>query len=73
MRDVLKHYDAETRALLPDVGHYRGPAGYSEENLKRARASLERLYAALRGTDKSSGPGESSARRLKRAFRGGDE
>ncbi|MGQ7181110.1 DALR domain-containing protein, partial [Escherichia coli] len=26
---------------------------YSEENLKQARAALERLYTALRGTDKS--------------------
>ncbi len=29
---------------------------YSEENLKQARAALERLYTALRGTDKTVAP-----------------
>ena len=30
-------------------GHYRSQLNYSEDNLKQARASLERLYTALRG------------------------
>ena len=34
-------------------GHYRSQLNYSEENLKQARSALERLYTALRGTDKS--------------------
>ncbi|WP_226568858.1 cysteine--tRNA ligase [Mangrovibacter yixingensis] len=53
VRDVLKYYDAETVRYFLMSGHYRSQLNYSEENLKQARASLERLYTALRGTDKS--------------------
>ncbi|QKO14816.1 Cysteine--tRNA ligase [Dickeya solani] len=51
MRDVLMHYDAETIRYFLISGHYRSQLNYTEENLKQARASLERLYTALRGTD----------------------
>ncbi len=56
VRDVLKYYDAETVRYFLMSGHYRSQLNYSEENLKQARASLERLYTALRGTDKSAAP-----------------
>ncbi len=56
VRDVLKYYDAETVRYLPDVGRLSRQLNYSEENLKQARAALERLYTALRGTDKSVAP-----------------
>lgn len=51
VRDVLKHYDAETVRYFLMSGHYRSQLNYSEENLKQARSALERLYTALRGTD----------------------
>jgi cysteinyl-tRNA synthetase len=51
IRDVLAHYDAETVRYFLMSGHYRSQLNYSEENLKQARASLERLYTALRDTD----------------------
>ncbi|WP_157902385.1 class I tRNA ligase family protein, partial [Escherichia coli] len=51
VRDVLKYYDAETVRYFLMSGHYRSQLNYSEENLKQARAALERLYTALRGTD----------------------
>lgn len=51
VRDVLKHYDAETVRYFLMSGHYRSQLNYSEENLKQARTALERLYTALRGTD----------------------
>ncbi|MGL9734116.1 MAG: cysteine--tRNA ligase [Symbiopectobacterium sp.] len=51
VRDVLKYYDAETVRYFLMSGHYRSQLKYSEENLKQARSSLERLYTALRGTD----------------------
>ncbi|PWW08178.1 cysteine--tRNA ligase [Mangrovibacter plantisponsor] len=54
VRDVLKYYDAETVRYFLMSGHYRSQLNYSEENLKQARASLERLYTALRGTDKAA-------------------
>ncbi|WP_024548972.1 cysteine--tRNA ligase [Siccibacter turicensis] len=56
VRDVLKHYDAETIRYFLMSGHYRSQLNYSEENLKQARASLERLYTALRGTDSQAQP-----------------
>jgi len=49
IRDVLKAYDAESVRYFLLSGHYRSQLNYSEENLKQARASLERLYTALRG------------------------
>ncbi|MCK8537617.1 cysteine--tRNA ligase [Yersinia ruckeri] len=51
IRDVLAYYDAETVRYFLMLGHYRSQLNYSEENLKQARASLERLYTALRGMD----------------------
>ncbi len=56
VRDVLKYYDAETIRYFLMSGHYRSQLNYSEENLKQARSALERLYTALRGTDKSAQP-----------------
>lgn len=51
IRDVLKHYDAETVRYFLLSGHYRSQLNYSEDNLKQARMALERLYTALRDTD----------------------
>jgi cysteinyl-tRNA synthetase len=56
IRDVLAYYDAETVRYFLMSGHYRSQLNYSEENLKQARASLERLYTALRGTDANTTP-----------------
>lgn len=56
IRDVLAYYDSETVRYFLMSGHYRSQLNYSEENLKQARASLERLYTALRGTDTNAVP-----------------
>ncbi len=56
IRDVLEYYDAETVRYFLLSGHYRSQLNYTEENLKQARTALERLYTALRGTDKSAVP-----------------
>lgn len=50
IRDVLKHYDAESVRYFLLSGHYRSQLNYSEENLKQARIALERWYTALRDT-----------------------
>ncbi len=60
IRDVLAHYDAETVRYFLMSGHYRSQLNYSEENLKQARASLERLYTSLRGLDPSAEPAADS-------------
>ncbi|WP_199611452.1 cysteine--tRNA ligase [Flocculibacter collagenilyticus] len=49
--DVLKEFDAETVRFFLMSGHYRSQLNYSQDNLTQARASLERLYTALRGID----------------------
>lgn len=56
IRDVLEYYDPETVRYFLLSGHYRSQLNYTEENLKQARTALERLYTALRGTDKSVAP-----------------
>ncbi|MCA2015913.1 cysteine--tRNA ligase [Vibrio tritonius] len=58
IRDVLGHYDPETVRYFLMSGHYRSQLNYSEENLNQARASLERLYTALRGLDLTAAPVE---------------
>lgn len=48
IRDVLKEYKAEEIRYFMLNGHYRSPLNYSTEQLDNARASLTRLYTALR-------------------------
>jgi cysteinyl-tRNA synthetase len=49
VRDVLRRYRPEVVRLFILSSHYRGPLNYSDENLEHAKASLTRLYTALRG------------------------
>ena len=49
VREVLQRYQPEVVRLFILASHYRGPLNYSDENLEHARASLTRLYTALRG------------------------
>lgn len=51
IREVLAQYDAETVRFFLLSGHYRSQLNYSESHLQQARASLERLYTALRGVE----------------------
>lgn len=51
LRDVLKDYDAETLRFFLMSAHYRSQLSYSEDNIKQARAGLERLYTALRNVE----------------------
>ena len=48
IRDVLAQYDAETVRFFLTTGQYRSQLNYSTDNLTQARASLERIYTALR-------------------------
>ena len=49
VRDVLQRYRPEVVRLFILSSHYRGPLNYADENLEHAKASLTRLYTALRG------------------------
>jgi cysteinyl-tRNA synthetase len=51
IRDVLAQYDAETVRFFLTTGHYRSQLNYSTDNLNQARASLERIYTALRNIE----------------------
>ncbi|MEI6895953.1 MAG: cysteine--tRNA ligase [Psychromonas sp.] len=53
IKDVLAVYDSESVRYFLISGHYRSQLNYSEDNLKQARASLERFYTAIRDVDYS--------------------
>ncbi|MFC4699043.1 cysteine--tRNA ligase [Glaciecola siphonariae] len=48
LRDVLNKHDPETLRFFLMSAHYRSQLSYSQDNIAQARASLERLYTALR-------------------------
>lgn len=48
--EVLEHYDAETIRFFLLSAQYRSPLNYTQDNLNKAKSSLERLYTALRDT-----------------------
>jgi len=50
IREVLAQYDTETTRYFLTTGHYRSQLNYSTDNLNQARASVERIYTALRDT-----------------------
>ncbi|WP_163931232.1 cysteine--tRNA ligase [Paraferrimonas sp. SM1919] len=60
VRDVLEHFDPETVRYFLLSSNYRSQLNYSEDNLKQARASLERLYTSLRDLDTSVAAAESA-------------
>ncbi len=49
VREVLRCYPPEVVRFFILSSHYRGPLNYADENLDHAKASLTRLYTALRG------------------------
>ena len=49
VREVLPCLRPEVLRAFVLASHYRGPINYSDDNLRQADASLERLYVALRG------------------------
>ncbi len=49
VREVLKQYQPEVIRFFILNSHYRSPLNYSDDNLDKARAGLERIYTALRG------------------------
>jgi cysteinyl-tRNA synthetase len=49
VREVLARYQPEVLRFLIVASHYRSPLSYSDQALGHAKASLVRLYTALRG------------------------
>ncbi|MGX5174508.1 cysteine--tRNA ligase [Aliikangiella sp. IMCC44653] len=54
IRDVLALYRPESVRYFMLTSHYRSQLNYSEDSLKAADASLERLYLALRDVEVAS-------------------
>lgn len=54
IRTVLEKYDAEVVRFFILRAHYRSPLNYSDVHLDDAKASLTRLYTALRGYEVSA-------------------
>jgi len=50
VREILKAYQPEEVRYFILSSHYRSPLNYSDDNLNKARAALQRLYTALRDT-----------------------
>lgn len=67
IRDVLKVYKAEEIRYFILNSHYRSPLNYSHEQLDNARASLTRLYTALRDLPVAAAPLNSEAEQRFRA------
>ena len=71
MRDILKKYDAEVVRFFILRAHYRSPLNYSDAHLEDAKASLTRLYTALKGASPEISPidwSEPHALRFKQAM-----
>lgn len=56
IKDVVGHYDSESIRYFMLSGHYRSQINYSQDNLVQARASMERIYTALRDVKASDKP-----------------
>jgi cysteinyl-tRNA synthetase len=54
IREVLKKYKPEEVRFFILRAHYRSPLNYSDKHLDDAKASLKRLYTALRGREVSA-------------------
>ena len=54
IREILAQYDAEVVRFFILRAHYRSPLNYSDAHLDDARASLTRLYIALRGSESTT-------------------
>ncbi len=48
INELLKHYDGETMRFALMTGHYRQPLDWTEALLDQSKATLDRLYNALR-------------------------
>jgi cysteinyl-tRNA synthetase len=70
VRDVLKKYDPEVVRFFILRAHYRTPLNYSDAHLDDAKASLTRLYTALKDSNSETALdwNEPHAKRFKAAM-----
>lgn len=51
VRDILKKHDKNTLRLFFALAHYRSPISYSQDNLRAAEASLDRIKNTIQNID----------------------
>jgi cysteinyl-tRNA synthetase len=70
VREVLKKYDPEVVRFFILRAHYRSPLNYSDAHLDDAKASLTRLYTALKDSNSETAVdwNEPHAKRFKAAM-----
>jgi cysteinyl-tRNA synthetase len=72
VRDILAAHDPESVRYFLLSSHYRSPLNYTADALDQARAAMERLYLALRGTARddlpAGGDGDAFAERFRAAM-----
>ena len=51
IREILTRYKPEDIRYFILASHYRSPLNYSDDNLEKAHAALQRFYTALRGAE----------------------
>jgi len=56
VHELLKNHPGEALRYLLLSAHYRQPLDWSEQELERARRTLDRLYGVLRTADHDHGP-----------------
>ncbi len=56
VRDLLDEFPGEALRLILLQTHYRAPLDFTKDGLRRAKATLDRFYGALRGVDAVPGP-----------------
>lgn len=70
VREILKKYDPEVVRFFILRAHYRSPLNYSDNHLNDAKASLSRLYTALKKVgDHSLGGGVDWSHPIAKKFR----
>jgi cysteinyl-tRNA synthetase len=62
VHDLLQQYPGEVLRYLLLSAHYRQPLDWSEQELERARRTLDRLYGVLRTASDRFGPFEANER-----------
>jgi cysteinyl-tRNA synthetase len=62
VQELLKNHPGEALRYLLLSAHYRQPLDWSEQELDRARRTLDRLYGVLRAANDSFGPFKANER-----------
>jgi len=69
IREILERYHPETVRVFLLSHHYRSPVDFSDQSLKEAQMSLDRLYSVIRDLKDMSGGNTGSSSALEKEVR----